>query len=290
MDTRELLKKVRRIEIKTNRLSSHLFSGEYHSSFKGRGMSFSEVRAYQYGDDIRSIDWNVTARLREPYVKVFEEERELTLMIVADISGSGDFGTQGQLRREITTEIGATLAFSALQNNDKVGLLLFSDGVERYIPPRKGRSQVLRIIREMIEYSPKSKKTNIRVALEYLNAVQRKKGIVFLLSDYLDGDYQKALSLTARKHDLVGIRLKDSFEKKMPNLGVIPVFDAETQSQHWVDFSSSRIRRKYELWMQSMDSYFTKSFRSAGADQLEVELGTSYIHALLGFFKKRNKR
>lgn len=290
MDTRELIKKVRRIEIKTNRLSRHLFSGEYHSSFKGRGMSFSEVRAYNYGDDIRSIDWNVTARLREPYIKVFEEERELSMMIVADISGSGDFGSQGQMRRETITEIGATLAFSALQNNDKVGLLLFSDQIERYIPPAKGRTQVLRIIREMLECEPKSKGTNISHTLEYLNAVQRKSGIVFLLSDFIDENYEHALRITGRKHDLIGIRLTDPMEKNLPSLGVLPLLDPETGGTQWVDLSNRSVREKFLKWMEGNSAYCERSLKAARAGQIDVTMGESYAQALLEFFKRRNRR
>lgn len=290
MDTRELLKKVRRIEIKTNRLSRHLFSGEYHSSFKGRGMSFSEVRAYNYGDDIRAIDWNVTARLREPYIKVFEEERELSLMIVADISGSGNFGSRGQMRREVITEIGATLAFSALQNNDKVGLLLFSDRIERFIPPQKGRSQVLHIIREMLEFQPKSRGTNIAHGLEYLNAVLRKSGIVFLLSDFLDSDYERALRITGRRHDLVGIRLTDPLEKSIPSLGVLPIYDAESGNTQWVDLSNKVARDKYKSWMEGKEAYCHRSLKAARAGKIDVTLGESYAQALLQFFKRRNRR
>ncbi len=290
MDTRELLKKVRRIEIKTRRLSNHIFSGEYHSSFKGRGISFSEVRAYQYGDDIRSIDWNVSARLREPYVKVFEEERELTLMIVADISGSGNFGSKSQMRRDVITEIGATLAFSALLNNDKVGLLLFSDRIERFIPPQKGRFQVLRIIREMLECKPSGQGTDINQALQYLNAVQRKRGIVFLLSDFLNDGYEKSLRLTARRHDLIGFRIWDAFEKQLPNLGVSPVLDAENGHLQWIDFGDKRVQRHYNEQMQRFASNFSRFVQTSGAGKIEMQLGHSYAQSLLAFFKSRNKR
>ena len=216
MDTKALLKKVRKIEIKTRRLSDHVFGGEYHSTFKGRGMTFSEVRQYQFGDDVRSIDWNVTARYNEPFVKVFEEERELTLMLVVDVSGSEAFGTQTQFKREVLTEIAATLAFSALQNNDKVGLLLFSDQVELFIPPKKGRSHILRIIRELLEFEPQSLKTNISNALEFLSGVLKKKAIVFMLSDFMDQGYEKTLRIAAKKHDLTGIRVYDPVETKLP--------------------------------------------------------------------------
>jgi uncharacterized protein (DUF58 family) len=234
MDTKALLKKVRKIEIKTRRLSDHVFGGEYHSTFKGRGMTFSEVRQYQFGDDVRSIDWNVTARYNEPFVKVFEEERELTLMLVVDVSGSEAFGTQIQFKRDLITEIAATLAFSALQNNDKVGLILFSDQVELFIPPKKGRSHILRIIRELLEFEPESKKTSISTALEFLSGVLKKKAIVFVLSDFMDKNYEKTLRISAKKHDLTGIRVFDPVETKLPNLGIVPLRDAETGMVRWI--------------------------------------------------------
>ena len=218
MDTKELLKKVRKIEIKTRRLSDHIFGGEYHSTFKGRGMTFSEVRQYQFGDDVRSIDWNVTARYNEPYVKVFEEERELTMMLMVDVSGSELFGTSNQFKKEIVTEISATLAFSALQNNDKVGLILFSDEIELYIPPKKGKTHVLRIIRELLEFKPKSNKTNLAAALKFLTNVMKKKAIVFVLSDFIDDDYQQTIRITVKKHDVTGIRVYDEREESIPNL------------------------------------------------------------------------
>ena len=246
MDTKSLLKKVRKIEIKTRRLSDNVFGGEYHSTFKGRGMTFSEVRQYQFGDDVRSIDWNVTARYNEPFVKVFEEERELTLMLVVDVSGSEAFGTKTQFKREILTEIAATLAFSALKNNDKVGLLLFSDQVELFIPPKKGRSHILRIIRELLEFKPQSFKTNISNALEFLTGVIKKKAIVFVLSDFMDEGYSKTLRITAKKHDLTGIRVYDSVETKLPKLGIVPIRDSETGLVQWVNTFSKRIRKNYE--------------------------------------------
>ena len=226
MDTKELLKKVRKIEIKTRRLSDHIFSGEYHSSFKGRGMTFSEVRQYQFGDDIRSIDWNVTARYNEPYIKVFEEERELTMMLVVDISGSESFGTTQQFKRDILTEISATLAFSAIQNNDKVGLLLFSDEIELFIPPKKGKTHVLRISRELIEFKPQSRKTDLTQALRYFSIVMKKKAIVFILSDFIDTNYDNALKIVGKKHDVTGIRVYDKLETELPKLGMVPMRDA----------------------------------------------------------------
>ena len=213
MDTKEILKKVRKIEVKTRRLSDHIFGGEYHSTFKGRGMTFSEVRSYQFGDDVRAIDWNVTARYNEPYIKVFEEERELTMMLMVDVSGSEYFGTTDQFKKDTVTEISATLAFSAIQNNDKVGLILFSDQIELFIPPKKGKSHVLRIIRELIEFKPKSKKTNIAEAFKFLSNVMKKKAIVFILSDFMDSGYEKTLRITAKKHDLTGIRVYDPVER-----------------------------------------------------------------------------
>ena len=243
MDTKALLKKVRKIEIKTRRLSDHVFGGEYHSTFKGRGMTFSEVRQYQFGDDVRSIDWNVTARYNEPFVKVFEEERELTLMLVVDVSGSEAFGTQTQFKREVLTEIAATLAFSALQNNDKVGLLLFSDQVELFIPPKKGRPHILRIIRELLEFEPQSLKTNISNALEFLSGLLKKKAIAFMLSDFMDQGYEKTLRIAAKKHDLTGIRVYDPVETKLPNLGIVPIRDAETGAVQWISTFSKKIRK-----------------------------------------------
>ena len=228
MDTKELLKKVRKIEIKTRRLSDHIFGGEYHSTFKGRGMTFSEVRQYQFGDDVRNIDWNVTARYNEPYVKVFEEERELTMMLMVDVSGSQLFGTQQQFKKGILTEIAATLAFSATQNNDKIGLILFTDEIELFIPPKKGRSHVLRIIRELLEFEPKSKKTNITEALKFLSNVMKKKAIVFILSDFIADDYQHTLKIAGGRHDVTGIRVYDRREEEIPNLGMVQMEDEET--------------------------------------------------------------
>jgi len=242
MDTKELLKKVRKIEIKTRRLSDHIFGGEYHSTFKGRGMTFSEVRQYQFGDDVRSIDWNVTARYNEPYVKVFEEERELTMMLLVDVSGSEFFGTQEQFKNEVITEIAATLAFSATQNNDKIGLILFTDKIELYIPPKKGRSHVLRIIRELIEFAPEHKGTNINEALRFLSSVMKKKAIAFMLSDFMDTGYEKTLKIASSKHDLTGIRIYDRHEKSLPNLGVVQMKDEETGELMLVNTISKKVR------------------------------------------------
>ncbi|MDA0985878.1 MAG: DUF58 domain-containing protein [Bacteroidetes bacterium] len=287
MDTKELLKKVRKIEIKTRRLSDHVFGGEYHSTFKGRGMTFSEVRQYQYGDDVRSIDWNVTARYNEPYVKVFEEERELTLMLVVDVSGSEAFGTRSQFKKEVLTEIAATLAFSALQNNDKVGLVLFSEQIELYIPPKKGRSHVLRIIRELLEFHPLSKKTAIGVALEFFSSVLKKKAIVFLLSDFMDKGYDKTLRIAAKKHDLTGIRVYDPMEKTLPNLGMVPMVDAETGRMKWINTFSKGLRRSYGAQYAEQVKNFEELFKKNGAGQLNCSVEESYVKKLLGYFKAR---
>jgi uncharacterized protein (DUF58 family) len=287
MDTKALLKKVRKIEIKTRRLSDHVFGGEYHSTFKGRGMTFSEVRQYQFGDDVRAIDWNVTARYNEPFVKVFEEERELTLMLVVDVSGSKAFGTKTQFKRDFVTEIAATLAFSALQNNDKVGLILFSDQIELYIPPKKGRSHILRIIRELLEFEPQSTQTAIAAALEFLSSVQKKKAIVFLLSDFINEGYDKTLRIAAKKHDLTGIRIYDPMEEALPNLGMVPMVDAETGKMQWINTFSKKQRRAYRLRYALQVENFEALFKKNGAGQLSCSVEESYVKKLLGYFKSR---
>jgi len=287
MDTKELLKKVRKIEIKTRRLSDHIFGGEYHSTFKGRGMTFSEVRQYQFGDDVRTIDWNVTARYNEPFVKVFEEERELTMMLMVDVSGSELFGTDEQFKNEIVTEIAATLAFSATQNNDKIGLILFSDVVELYIPPKKGRYHVLRIIRELIEFHPKSKKTNISEALKFLSNVMKKKAIVFLLSDFITEDYQHTIKIVSGKHDVTGIRIFDRREESIPNLGMVQMLDEETEELVLVNTASKRVRRNYERYYREKVEYFKDSMTKSGAGVIECRLDESYVKKLMGYFKRR---
>jgi uncharacterized protein (DUF58 family) len=290
MDTKEILKKVRKIEIKTRRLSDHIFSGEYHSSFKGRGMTFSEVRQYQYGDDIRAIDWNVTARYNEPYIKVFEEERELTMMLMVDISGSEFFGTSVQFKRNTITEISATLAFSATQNNDKVGLLLFSDAVELFIPPKKGKSHVLRIIRELIEFQPKSNSTDIGNALKYLSNVMKKKAIVFVLSDFMDSDYDHSLKIMGNKHDVTGIRVYDRRDEEIPNLGMLPVLDAESGKRFLVNTMSKKVRKNYKSnYLASVD-YYEKAFSKSGAGTISTRVDESYVKKLLGYFKRKGAR
>jgi len=287
MDTKELLKKVRKIEIKTRRLSDHVFGGEYHSTFKGRGMTFSEVRQYQFGDDVRAIDWNVTARYNEPFVKVFEEERELTLMLVVDVSGSEFFGTTQQFKRDVLTEIAATLSFSALQNNDKVGLLLFSDQVELFIPPKKGRSHILRIIRELLEFEPKSKATDIANALAFLSGILKKKAIVFLLSDFMDEGYDKTLRIAAKKHDLTGIRVYDKLEETLPNLGIVPMVDSETLQTRLINTSSAKVRNQYAAFQNQRREAFKQLFKLNGAGTIDCRLDESYVKKLLGYFKAR---
>ncbi len=287
MDTKEILKKVRKIEIKTRRLSDHIFSGEYHTSFKGRGMTFSEVRQYQYGDDVRAIDWNVTARYNEPYIKVFEEERELTMMLMADVSGSEGFGTKNQFKREIVTEIAATMAFSATQNNDKIGLILFSDQIELYIPPKKGKSHVLRIIRELIEFEPKSRKTNISQALKFLSGVLKKKAIVFLISDFMADDYEQTLKIASKKHDITGVRVYDVREEQMPNLGLVNMTDAETGQTLLVNTGSKQVRLEYEKYYKDRVKYFTEIFSRCGAGTVSTRVDESYVTKLLGYFKSR---
>ncbi len=288
MDTKELLKKVRKIEIKTRRLSDHIFSGEYHTSFKGRGMTFSEVRQYQFGDDVRAIDWNVTARYNEPFVKVFEEERELTMLLMVDVSGSESFGTKSQLKSEVVTEIAATLAFSATQNNDKIGLILFSDQIELFIPPKKGKSHVLRIIRELIEFTPKSKRTDLSQALRFLSGVMKKKAIVFLISDFMVNDpFEQTLKIASKKHDITGIRVYDPREEKMPNLGMVPMTDAETGEILLVDTGSKNVRMKYEKDYHSKVMNFKETFSRCGAGTVSSRVDESYVTKLLGYFKSR---
>jgi len=287
LETKEILKKVRKIEIKTRRLSDHIFSGEYHSSFKGRGMTFSEVRQYQFGDDIRSIDWNVTARYNEPFVKVFEEERELTMVLMVDVSSSELFGTTEQFKRETITEISATLAFSAIQNNDKVGLLLFSDEIELFIPPKKGKTHVLRIIRELIEFHPRSKKTDITHALRYLSNVMKKKAIVFILSDFMDDNYDNALKIVGRKHDVTGIRVFDKYEEKIPKLGMVPMLDAESGNTILVNTNSKKVRTNYSANYLSTVDYFESTFKRSGSGTISTRIDESYVKKLLGYFKRK---
>ncbi|MUU79434.1 DUF58 domain-containing protein [Winogradskyella endarachnes] len=287
MDTKELLNKVRKIEIKTRRLSDHIFGGEYHSTFKGRGMTFSEVRQYQFGDDVRNIDWNVTARTNLPHIKVFEEERELTMMLMADVSGSKLFGTKNQFKDEIVTEIAATLAFSATQNNDKIGLILFSDEIELFIPPKKGRSHVLRIIRELLEFQPKSKQTNVSEALKFLSNVMKKKAIVFILSDFVADEYKHNLKIAAGRHDITGIRIYDKHEAEIPNLGMVQMEDVETGALMLVNTGSKKTRLEYGKFYNEKVNYFKDSFAKSGAGAIDCRVDESYVKKLLGYFKQR---
>jgi len=287
MDTKELLKKVRKIEIKSRRLSDNLFGGEYLSTFKGRGMTFSEVRKYEFGDDIRSIDWNVTARYNSPFIKIFEEERELTVMLLVDVSGSEVFATKNKLKKEIITEIAATLAFSALKNNDKVGAILFSDKVELFIPPNKGKSHILRIIRELIEFTPNSIKTNIDSSLKFLLNVIQKKAIVFLLSDFIDQNYDKSLKLSSKKFDLTGIRIYDIKETEIPKIGIVPIIDAESGQLEWVDTNSKRVRQNYKINYERNVKQFHSLFKKNGAGVIDCRVDESYVKKLLGYFKLR---
>ncbi|GAL69241.1 DUF58 domain-containing protein [Jejuia pallidilutea] len=288
MDTKELLKKVRKIEIKTRRLSDHIFGGEYHSTFKGRGMTFSEVRQYQFGDDVRNIDWNVTARYNEPFVKVFEEERELTMMLMVDISGSELFGTEQQFKNEVVTEIAATLAFSATQNNDKIGLILFSDQIELYIPPKKGRSHVLRIIRELIEFQPESKQTNLAEALKFMQNVMKKKAIVFVLSDFIADDYERTMKIVSGKHDVTGIRVYDKREENIPNIGVVQMQDEETGELMLVNTTSKKVRENYAKFYRGKVNYYKETFSRSGAGVIDCRVDESYVKKLLGYFKRRS--
>lgn len=288
MNTTEIIKKVRRVEIKTKRLSNHVFSGEYHSSFKGKGMAFSEVRKYEPGDDVRDIDWNVTAKLHEPYVKVFEEERELTMMLLVDVSASGHFGTQSLEKRELITEFCAVLAFSAMNNNDKVGLILFSNDVEKFIPPKKGKSHVLRIIRELIEFEPTEKGTNISGALSFMFRVMKKQCISFLVSDFVDSDYQKEIQIAAKKYDLTGVRVYDKAEENMPNLGFVELLDKESGTTHWVDTNSKKVKSNYKAWYLEKTDYCENALQRSGADLINLRTDDSYVKKLLAFFKRRN--
>lgn len=288
LTTAEILKRVRRIEIKTKGLSNHIFAGEYHSAFKGRGMSFSEVREYQHGDDVKNIDWNVTARFSHPFVKVFEEERELTVMLLVDISSSSLFGSQQRLKRELITEISAVFSFAASTNNDKVGVIFFSDKVEKFIPPKKGRSHILRIIRELIALEPvQTGTTNVRVALDYLNNVLKKRTITVVMSDFISSSYDTALQLAARKHDLVGIQVYDRYDKELPMAGLVQVMDAETKELQWLDTDDKSVRIQYAKAFDQHKKYCDQSFRKSGASLLHIRTDEDYVKLLQGFFKGR---
>jgi uncharacterized protein (DUF58 family) len=288
MDATEILKKIRKIEIKTKGLSKHIFSGEYHSAFKGRGMSFSEVRDYQYGDDVRNIDWNVTARTGDTHIKVFEEDRELTVMLVVDISKSSVFGSVNQFKSELIAEISAVIAFSAITNNDKVGAILFTDRVEKYIPPKKGKSHILRIIREIIYFEPQSNATNLNEALVYLNNIQKKRAIVFVLSDFMCTDYESALSVANKRHDIIGLHIYDELEKQLPDVGIIKTVDSENGQEVLLDTSSKSTRTKYNNWYHNNHNYFTNIFKRYRSDQISINTQDDYVKLLLQFFKKRS--
>ncbi len=289
METSELLKKVRKIEIKTKGLSKHIFSGEYQSTFKGRGMSFSEVRTYQYGDDVRNIDWNVTARYNEPHIKVFEEEREMTVMLLIDVSRSSFFGTVNQFKSDMITEICAVLAFSATTNNDKVGVIFFSDKIEKYIPPKKGKKHILIIIRELLNFEPQSQKTDIGVALRFFNNIQKKRSTSFILSDFVSENYEDALKIASKRHDLIGIHIHDIRERELPDVGLIKAKDAETGKTLWVDTSSKKLRNRYKKYFDDHLDYFQRVFQKTGLSVVSIQTDESYINALLKFFKARKR-
>ncbi|WP_288155478.1 DUF58 domain-containing protein [Phocaeicola sartorii] len=289
MDTSEILKRVRQIEIKTRGLSNNIFAGEYHSAFKGRGMAFSEVREYQYGDSIRDIDWNVTARFNKPFVKVFEEERELTVMLVIDVSGSLNFGTISQTKHEMVTEIAATLAFSAIQNNDKIGVIFFSDRIEKFIPPKKGRKHILRIIRELLDFTPQSKLTDIGLAIEYLTQVIRRRCTAFLLSDFIDHkNYQTALTVANRKHDVVAIQVFDRRMAELPDVGLMKICDAETGHELYVDSSSHKVRKAHHDWWKNRQYILQETFTKSNVDSVSIRTDQDYVSSLMTLFAKRN--
>ena len=289
METSEIIKKVRKIEIKTRGLSSNIFAGQYHSAFKGRGMAFSEVREYQFGDDVRDIDWNVTARFHRPYVKVFEEEREMTVMLLVDVSGSLDFGTHKQMKRDMVTEIAATLAFSAIQNNDKIGVIFFSDKIEKYIPPKKGRKHILYIIREMLDFEPESKRTDVKQAIEFLSSVQKRRTTAFILSDfYVRGDFLQSLQIANRKHDVVAIQVYDQRARELPDVGLMKVVDAETGYEQYVDTSSKRLRQAYNKYWMTRQAQLQDTFNKSNVDSVSIATNEDFVKSLLLLFKKRN--
>lgn len=287
MDTVELLKKVRRIEIKTRGLTRHIFAGEYHSAFKGRGIAFSEVREYQYGDDIRSIDWNVTARFNHPYVKVYEEERELTVMLLLDVSGSGNFGTTVSFKRDIMTEVAAVLSFSAIYNNDKIGVIFFTDRVEKFIPPMKGRKHILRIIRELLDFRPSSSMTNMSEPLRYLTNAIKKRCTAFIISDFIAPEFEEALRIAASKHDVVALKVTDPFEKSLPDVGLIRVVDSETNAEKWIDTSSGQTRKSYSEWWKSHIESVRNRFNRCGVDFTELSTKDDYVKPLIKLFESR---
>lgn len=287
METTELLKKVRQIEIKTRGLSNHIFAGEYHSAFKGKGMTFSEVREYQFGDDIRNIDWNVTARFNHPYVKVFEEERELTVMLLIDVSGSREFGTTFAYKKNIIAEIAATLSFSAIQNNDKIGMVFFSDHIEKFVPPKKGRKHILHLIRELITFVPQNRETDISEALKFLKNAIKKRCTAFIISDFIDEKFEDALKIANQKHDVVALKVYDKRETELPPIGWMKLKDAETDKYMWVDTSSKHVRETYKKWWLDTDAKTKNIFRKCGVDNVSVRTDEDYVKALIAMFKKR---
>lgn len=289
METSELLKKVRQIEIKARGLSNNIFAGQYHSAFKGRGMSFAEVRGYQFGDDIRDIDWNVTARYNNAFIKVFEEERELTVMLLVDMSGSQDFGVHNALKREIVTEMAATLAFSAIQNNDKIGVIFFSDKIEKFIPPKKGKKHILYIIRELISFEAESNKTDISMALQYLTNVIKKRCTTFMISDFIDkSDYKNALTIANKKHDIVALQVYDSVEKQLPKVGLMKIQDAETGQEQWIDTSASSVQKAYGSWWEKRQEKMKQTFSRSRVDSISVQTDEDYVKSLMMLFKRRH--
>ena len=290
MTAKEIFKKVRKIEIKTRGLSNQIFAGQYHSSFKGRGMAFSEVREYQYGDDVRNIDWNVTARFNKPFIKVFEEEREMTVMLLIDVSASNQFGTTASFKQDVITEISAVLSFSAIKNNDKVGVIFFSDKIEKFIPPKKGSTHILRIIRELVDFKATSKGTDIAEALKFLTNAIKKRCTAFVLSDFRSPSFIDALKIANNKHDLMAVRVFDKRENQIPNVGLIQVKDAETGDMRWIDTSSNSVRRYYAEEADKLERYTQESFKKSGVDMAEVNTGQDYVKPLIAMFKKREAR
>ncbi len=290
METTELIKKVRKIEIRTRGLSKQLFSGEYHSAFKGKGMAFSEVREYQFGDEIRTIDWNVTARFNHPYVKVFEEERELTVMLLVDMSGSESFGTKQQFKSDLIIELCAVLAFSAIQNNDKIGVIFFTDKIEKFIPPKKGRTHILRIIRELINFKPENSGTDIGEALRYFTNVVKKRSIAFILSDFINKSFEEPLKIAGSKHDTIAVQIYDERESELPNIGLMKVLDSETGNQIWADSSNSTVRNNYKLWWSNKQEELRTMLIRNKVDLIKLRTDESYVQPLMTFFKKRGRR
>lgn len=290
MEANELLKKVRKIEIKSRGLTNHIFSGYYHSAFKGKGMAFSEVREYRYGDDIRNIDWNVTARLNHPYIKVFEEERELTVMLLIDVSGSNNFGTQKNFKKDIISEIAAVLSFSAIQNNDKVGVIMFSDIIEKFIPPQKGSSHILRIVRELINFKPKNTETNISEALKYFTNIIKKRCTAFIISDFLDNNFEQALGISCQKHDIIALKIFDDIETQIPDVGLIKLNNAETNEDIWIDTSDRNFRANYISWHNTHKRYIENLFTKNGIDNISISANEDYVKPLIKLFKQREKR